>query len=79
VTVQSAEVTRALHPLRLQRRLLASANPLMAGTRSMADQTRAIRRPADPHNPFLTLERLWADTVEEGWNLVRDLRAMATE
>ena len=79
VTAQSAEVTRALHPLRLQRRLLASANPLMAGSRSMADQTRAIRRPADPHNPFLTLERLWADTVEEGWNLVRDLRAMATE
>ena len=79
VTPHSAEVMRAMHPLRVQRRAFASTNPFTAGIGPLADQTRATRRPAAPDNPFLALERLWADGIEQSWNLVRDVRAMSFE
>jgi pimeloyl-ACP methyl ester carboxylesterase len=75
----ATEVATALHPLRAQRSLFASANPWMAGVAAAAERTRAARRPAGADNPFVKLERLWADTVEQALDAVRDLRDMAYE
>ncbi|WP_349357881.1 DUF3141 domain-containing protein [Stappia sp.] len=79
VSEHSANLMRAMHPLRLQRRALASNNPLTAGIGPLAEQVRATRQQAAPDNPFVALERLWADGIEQTWNVVRDMRAMTTE
>ncbi|MCI4661976.1 MAG: DUF3141 domain-containing protein [Neomegalonema sp.] len=74
-----AEASRRLHPMRMQREIFASDNPLMQAVAVHAEQVRAQRQPAAPDNPFLLAERLWADAVESGWNLWRDSRAMYFE
>ncbi|MGF1477594.1 MAG: DUF3141 domain-containing protein [Geminicoccaceae bacterium] len=76
---RAGEVRRALHPLRTQRKVFASANPLMRPVALWAEQARSARRPVNVDNPFLLAERLWADMVEQGWNTLRDLRALALE
>jgi pimeloyl-ACP methyl ester carboxylesterase len=73
-TEQGAELRRKLHPLRLRRHLLSDENPAMAPVAALAEQVREARRPAAPDNPFLTLERAWADGVERTFDAWRDLR-----
>ena len=75
ITPQAAEIGRTLHPLRLQRALFSSKNPLLAplaaaGAKATADPPAAIA----PENPFLAAERLWADMVEQWFDLGRDMR-----
>ncbi|GMG80832.1 TerB family tellurite resistance protein [Paralimibaculum aggregatum] len=73
-TAASAELGRALHPLRLQRAMLSSRNPAM---KLLADHVAAgtaprAALPAD--NPFLQGERAMADVIEQSLDLARDLR-----
>ena len=75
----TGELGRTLHPLRTQRRVFASSNPLMALVALLAEQVRGGRYPVKARNPFLQGEGLWADMVEQAWNLVRDQRALASE
>ncbi|MEO1608436.1 MAG: DUF3141 domain-containing protein [Pseudomonadota bacterium] len=76
---QMGEVMRRLHPMRVQREIFASSNPLMAPVKAQAEEVRAQRQKAQPDNPFLLAEKLWADYVEYAWNVWRDSRAMAFE
>ncbi len=76
---RTAEIRRQMHPLRLRRTLFSDKNPLMSGVPAMAEAVRANRKPADPANPFLALEKAWADQVEAGFNAWRDLRDGWTE
>jgi pimeloyl-ACP methyl ester carboxylesterase len=61
-------------PLRLERIAFSDENPLMAPVKELADEARASRRAADAGNPFLALEKLMAEHIEQSWNLFRDLR-----
>ncbi len=79
VTQEMAEVSRTMHPLRLQRQLMASKNPLVAGVERQAEQARQTRAKASPDNPFLAWEALVAGMIEQSWNVVRDMRAFGTE
>ncbi|MEO1329123.1 MAG: DUF3141 domain-containing protein [Pseudomonadota bacterium] len=74
-----AEAARRLHPMRAQREIFASSNPLMGWAAQLAAQARAERAPTGPENPFRLAERLWADCVEQSLNMVRDFRAMSVE
>lgn len=79
VTPQSADFLRATHPMRAQRTIMSSRNPAMSVTAPIAKGIDADRRRVDPGNPYLRLERLWADMVEQGWDLFRDMRDLAYE
>ncbi|MEM6678797.1 MAG: DUF3141 domain-containing protein [Pseudomonadota bacterium] len=65
---------RAVHPLRLQRSMMASANPMMTPLRSMADAAVANRKPAAADNPFRQIERVGADLLEQWLDMSRDMR-----
>ena len=79
ITKPVADAGRAMHPLRVQRSAFASTNPFMAWVPHAAEAVKADRRPADPSNPFVVAERAWADTVEAGYDRMRDARELATE
>lgn len=78
-TEWSAEMRRRLHPLRVQRSIFASANPMMVGVHALARQVEANRRPAVNDNPFITFELAIANLIEQSMDLVRDLREVSIE
>jgi pimeloyl-ACP methyl ester carboxylesterase len=79
VTPATAELGRMMHPLRLQRALMASSNPFMLPWKSMAEQLQGRRQPARPENPFIAVEQAGASLVEQSLDMARDLRDMAYE
>jgi pimeloyl-ACP methyl ester carboxylesterase len=74
-----AQRLRKSHPGRVKRRMFADANPAMAMVREAAKRIEQHRRPANPANPFLTLEKLWAESVTQTFDLWRDLRDASVE
>jgi pimeloyl-ACP methyl ester carboxylesterase len=67
-----AEWRRRSHPLRLRRTLASDRNPWMAWVSAAAEMVRPERRPAAPDNPFLLMERRFADTVEQSMTRWRE-------
>lgn len=74
VTPELAKQISSHHPIRQRRYAFSDRNPLMAGVARMAQTVRGERAPVSPDNPFLKLERLQAEFVEQGWNFLRDTR-----
>jgi pimeloyl-ACP methyl ester carboxylesterase len=74
VTQASAETLFAANPLRLRRYAMSDKNPFLSKLPQLANQVRTARQPAAPDNPFMQLERLWADWINQSWNLYRDIR-----
>lgn len=79
VTPQSAEALRDSHPSRLSRKLFSDANPMLGLLQPAVDWARAQRQPAQADNPFKALERLMANSVMQGMDLLRDLRDASYE
>jgi pimeloyl-ACP methyl ester carboxylesterase len=79
VNRQSAEWLRKSHPARVQRRAFGDENPAMKWVEKAAESVAAARRPAAASNPFLGLEKLWADSVVQTFDFWRDLRDAAYE
>ena len=73
------EISRKMHPMRVQRAMFASNNPAMAQVSGLAAQVRESHNPLSSQNPFLLMEKAWAGSVESSLNLWRDMRAMASE
>ncbi len=78
-TPASAERARALHPLRVQRAMMSTRNPLMAPLQPLAQSVAADRHPAATDNPFVLAERAMADMIEQSLDFVRDVRDMTYE
>ncbi len=74
VTRASAEIGRMMHPLRLQRALLSSRNPVVAPLESIAKSVTQDRKPAAKDNPFVLAEKLMADAFEQTVDIIRDVR-----
>jgi pimeloyl-ACP methyl ester carboxylesterase len=74
ITPDVAEALRRLHPGRVQRLMFGDANPLMSGVRAAAEAAAEARKPADPANPFLAAEKLWAASVVHAFDFARDVR-----
>ncbi|RMX07591.1 DUF3141 domain-containing protein [Corticibacter populi] len=79
VTPTSAELSRALHPKRLERALASSQNPAMATVENAAKVVRESRHRAAAGNPFVAAENLWFQWVEQGIDFWRDSRDAAYE
>jgi pimeloyl-ACP methyl ester carboxylesterase len=79
VTPKSAEARKRFHPMRQQQYFFSHRNPLFSGLEDIAETVRARRTPAEKDNPFVQLEALQADIIEQGWNLYRDARDAAIE
>ncbi len=73
-TEQTAEMRRQLHPMRARRYMVSDLNPLMAPFAAAAERVRAERAPVAADNPFVALERAWADGVEAAIDSWRDWR-----
>jgi pimeloyl-ACP methyl ester carboxylesterase len=71
-TERTAELRRRLHPLRLRRTALSDMNPLTMPLPGAAARVRERRAPAAADNPFLAMERAFADRVEHAMNAWRD-------
>ncbi|MEM8838651.1 MAG: DUF3141 domain-containing protein [Pseudomonadota bacterium] len=74
VTPDVAEHIKNSHPMRRQLTFFSSKNPALSSIKERARKIRENRSPVDTDNPFLQAERLWADTIETGWNRYRDCR-----
>ncbi len=59
--------------------MFGDANPLMKGVREQAGKAFAERKPADASNPFLFMEKLWATSVINTMDAIRDWRDAAYE
>lgn len=79
VTRQMADAGRAMHPLRLERSMFSSRNPFLAWLPSAAERVRESRKPVAEDNPFVVMERAWADLVEAGYDRRGDLKEAVTE
>ena len=79
VTPSTAELSRAMHPKRLERALASSQNPATKPIANAAAHLRAHRSKAAPNNPFVKAESVWFDAVEQGIDFWRDLRDMTYE
>ncbi len=79
VTPAAAEARRRLHPMRQQHAFFSHRNPLFSDLTEAAAKVRTRRTPADEDNPFVKLEGLQADIIEQGWDLYRDVRDAAIE
>jgi pimeloyl-ACP methyl ester carboxylesterase len=79
VNEKTAELTRNLHPLRVQRWLLSDINPLMWPVGVMASKVEADRKPALQDNPFRRLEEVGSEMITAFWNFYRDMRDAGSE
>jgi hypothetical protein len=79
VTPGDAEARSGLHPMRAQHYFFSHRTPLFSSIGDFAERARAERVHAAADNPFVELERLYADCLEHGWDLYRDTRDAAIE
>ncbi len=79
VTETGAEMSRALHPARLTRALMATRNPAMQQVADAAEKVRSQRAKAAETNPFLAAEALWVQATENMIDFWRDSRDMTCE
>lgn len=74
VTPASADMFFKSQSARTQRVTLSDQNPIMPILGSLAEQVKQNRRPVGANNPFFALQNVWADAVEDAWDLFRDVR-----
>lgn len=74
VTAPAAEALRQMQPQRTRRAAWADRNPTMRSVGALAEQVRTHRKPVDPDNPFVRMERMLAETMGAQLDLYRDTR-----
>ncbi|MGA7329250.1 MAG: DUF3141 domain-containing protein, partial [Rhodomicrobium sp.] len=75
---QTAELARALHPMRLSYSLFTSKNPFMQETKKLAEQARKERKPVVANNPFWQIQEALSAQIEATLKTVGEVRdAMA--
>jgi pimeloyl-ACP methyl ester carboxylesterase len=79
VTEESAELRRQMNPMRARRYMVSDANPAMKPLAHMAELVKANRAPVAADNPFMAMERAWADSTERAIDAWRDWRDQMQE
>lgn len=79
ITEPVAEVLRAAHPNRARFSIYADANLLMQPVKELAESIRADRKPADPDNPWLAMERATSSWITASLDAYREIRDAMTE
>ncbi len=76
---QTGEMTRGMHPLRLNNGAFASTNPFMFWPTMAATAVKQSRQPNLAKTPFHYWEELMADHIEYGWDALKDCREAMIE
>jgi pimeloyl-ACP methyl ester carboxylesterase len=79
VTPQMAELTRNLHPLRLQYEALSSQNPWMTAVKSAAEAIEDNRKPVAKDNPFLAFQEQVSKQIVHALDSWRDSQEALSE
>lgn len=79
MTPQTAELTRRMHPLRLQYELFASTNPAMAWIEKAAQQARQARKPVAANNSLLAIQETTSRLIVDTLDLWRDVGEKMSE
>ncbi len=74
VTPQAAAAVRDSHPARVQRLMFSDRNPMMRPLSETANSIMKERKPIDGANPFLDVEQIWASSISQGFDFMRDVR-----
>lgn len=78
-TPQSGEFVRQSQPIRVQRRAISDQNPFITPVAEAAKIVRKNRKPVNPDNPFMAVEKLYATFMRTSLDLIRDTRDAAME
>lgn len=79
VSPATAELVRAMHPLRVQRWAFSNLNPFLASLEPWADFAKASRAPRVETGPSAASEHWFAAMTSASWDLFRDLRDASVE
>jgi uncharacterized protein DUF3141 len=79
VTPQMAELTRSLHPLRVQYEALAGQNPVTKAIAEVADNAREHRKPVASDNPFLAVQEAVSKNIVTALDAWRDAQESLSE
>ena len=74
VTPEIAATIRDSHPARVDRLVFSDRNPMMRPLSEAANRIMKERKRTDGGNPFLDVERIWAASVTQSLDFVRDVR-----
>ncbi len=74
VTPQIAAAVRDSHPARVDRLMFSDRNPMMRPLSEAASHIMKERKPTSRDNPFLDVERIWAASVTQSIDFMRDVR-----
>jgi hypothetical protein len=74
-----AEMTRNLHPLRLQYEAFSSQNPWMTAVRSAAEKVEENRKPVSKDNPFLAFQEQMSKQIVHALDSWRDTQEALSE
>ncbi|GAB3261812.1 DUF3141 domain-containing protein [Chitinimonas naiadis] len=75
----TAMASRLLHPSRVERYTISDLNPFLWQLPSLAEKTRAERKPVAADNPFVQLEKQMSKLIETQLDSYRDLRDQLSE
>ncbi len=73
-TKQSAELLRAMHPIRVRFNMFSDRNPLLKQAGKLAEYVKMDRRPVSPSNIFWQWQELVSKNTVTMLNLYRDMR-----
>src|SRR4051794_2760900 len=79
VTPQMAELSRNLHPLRLQYEAFSSRNPWMKPIENAADKAREARKTVTKDNPFLAFQERLSKQIVNSLDQWRDSQEALSE
>jgi pimeloyl-ACP methyl ester carboxylesterase len=79
VTPQMAELSRNLHPLRLQYEAFSSMNPWMKPIENAADKAREARKTVTKDNPFLAFQERLSKQIVNSLDQWRDSQEALSE
>ena len=74
ITPQVAKAIRDIHPARVHRLMFSDRNPMVRLLSDTANRIMKERKPVERANPFLDIERLWASSLLQGFDFMRDVR-----
>ena len=75
----TADLARALNPLRLSYTIFADSNPWMKGVQPLAAAVAAARKPVAADNPFLALQTQISDQIIAALDAYRAARDQLAE
>ncbi len=73
-TKQSADLLRALHPIRVRFNMFSDQNPFLKEIGRLADYVKADRHPVSPTNMFWQWQELASNNIGTMLNAYRDMR-----